>query len=393
MKNKYYYAILEKLLDKYESRFFSFSNNTRKITIKFNEKELNDYVSSESYKYRPLIENAVEELANEEIIDVCYERGRVIDYIFLNLDNINKVYEELNKENILLIWDKYLSSLSNGKSEISKAIYLKIKSLYEDCRGIKFYFKDYKDIDKIIHCIDELENNKCDTLLRDFSVQVFNDSKYLENNLSLIRKYYNLIELDSSNDEVFLEKKHIYKNPISVLIKGDAIIKVNNQVISLKDYGSPLHLYKNGIENISFLKINNNQVVTIENKTTFFDYNCDGLVIYLAGFPSMMSINLLKKLANELPNIKFYHFGDIDLGGFRIYNYLCEQTGINFDTLHMDIETLKKYKSKLTRVKDTSYYQNLNDLKKLKYVSKYSDVIDYMIENEVILEQEILYKE
>lgn len=392
MKNKYYYDLLEKLISKYERRFLSFSDNVRKITIKFNEKELNDYVSSESYKYRSLIENAVDELVSEKIIDVYYERGKVIDYISLNRNNIDKAYKELNKDNILSSWNKYLLSIRNGKSELSQAIYSKINSLYNERRGIKLYFNDYKSIEKIIHCIDEIENNKCDILLRDFSTKVFNDSKYLENNLSTIRKYYNLIDLDSDSDEVFLEKKHIYKNPISVVIKGDAVIKVNNQIINLKEFGSPLHLYKCAIDNISFLEISSNKVVTIENKTTFFDYTEEGLIIYLAGFPNSMKIDLLKKIAIDLPNTNFYHFGDIDLGGFRIYNYLCEQTGIDFDTKYMDINTLIKYKSKLTRIKDDSYFQNLASLKQLKYVSKYSDVVNYMIENRVVLEQEILYR-
>lgn len=392
MKNKYYYDLLEKLISKYERRFLSFSDNVRKITIKFNEKELNDYVSSESYKYRSLIENAVDELVSEKIIDVYYERGKVIDYISLNRNNIDKAYKELNKDNILASWNKYLLSIRNGKSELSQAIYSKINSLYNERRGIKLYFNDYKSIEKIIHCIDEIENNKCDILLRDFSTKVFNDSKYLENNLSTIRKYYNLIDLDNDSDEVFLEKKHIYKNPISVAIKGDAVIKVNNQIINLKEFGSPLHLYKCAIDNISFLEISSNKVVTIENKTTFFDYTEEGLIIYLAGFPNSMKIDLLKKIAIDLPNTNFYHFGDIDLGGFRIYNYLCEQTGIDFDTKYMDINTLIKYKSKLTRIKDDSYFQNLASLKQLKYVSKYSDVVNYMIENRVVLEQEILYR-
>ena len=392
MKNKYYYDLLEKLISKYERRFLSFSDNVRKITIKFNEKELNDYVSSESYKYRSLIENAVDELVSEKIIDVYYERGKVIDYISLNRNNIDKAYKELNKDNILSSWNKYLLSIRNGKSELSQAIYSKINSLYNERRGIKLYFNDYKSIEKIIHCIDEIENNKCDILLRDFSTKVFNDSKYLENNLSTIRKYYNLIDLDSDSDEVFLEKKHIYKNPISVVIKGDAVIKVNNQIINLKEFGSPLHLYKCAIDNISFLEISSNKVVTIENKTTFFDYTEEGLIIYLAGFPNSMKIDLLKKIAIDLPNTNFYHFGDIDLGGFRIYNYLCEQTGIDFNTKYMDINTLIKYKSKLTRIKDDSYFQNLASLKQLKYVSKYSDVVNYMIENRVVLEQEILYR-
>ncbi len=392
MKNNYYYYLLNILINKYEKRFFNYALNIRKITIKFNEKELKDYVSDGSYKYRSSIENAVEELVNQNIIKVIYERGKVIDYIFLNIDQIDKAYEELNKENIIITWQNYLNAINNGTSKLSKSIFYKINSIYNNHQGIKTYLNDYKIIETIIHCIDELENNQIDILLRDFSVKVFDDSKYLENNLSTIRKYYRLVGIDNDDDnETFLKKRHIYKNPISIIIKGNALIKVNQQVIDLSAYNSPLHLYKEGIENITFLNISNNIVTTIENKTTFFDYHEDGLIVFLEGFPNSMAINLLKKINSNLSSIKFNHFGDIDLGGFKIFNYLCEQTNILFNTIHMDIDTLKKYKNKLTRVKDKSYYQELNSLKYLKYVARYSDVIDYMIENEVILEEEILY--
>jgi len=81
--------------------------------------------------------------------------------------------------------------------------------------------------------------------------------------------------------------------------------------------------------------------------------------------------------------IAFYHFGDIDAGGFYILEHLKKQTGVDFIPFKMDMETLKahkKYTKKLTE----------NDKKRLMRLvdSQYHKVINYMLENNCKLEQE-----
>jgi len=41
--------------------------------------------------------------------------------------------------------------------------------------------------------------------------------------------------------------------------------------------------------------------------------------------------------------LKYYHFGDIDCGGFRIWKDLCKKTEIPFGLLGMDCDTYRRY--------------------------------------------------
>ncbi len=66
-------------------------------------------------------------------------------------------------------------------------------------------------------------------------------------------------------------------------------------------------------------------VLTIENLTTFhlaaeaFKGRDDGLVVFTGGMPSPAWIAGFRRLTGKLPSVTvFYHWGDIDVGGFRI---------------------------------------------------------------------------
>lgn len=72
-------------------------------------------------------------------------------------------------------------------------------------------------------------------------------------------------------------------------------------------------------------------VLTIENLTTFhqaaeaLEGRADGLVVYTGGMPSPSWIAAFQRLSRALrPETMFYHWGDIDLGGFRIAAHLQE---------------------------------------------------------------------
>jgi len=86
-------------------------------------------------------------------------------------------------------------------------------------------------------------------------------------------------------------------------------------------------------------------VITIENLTTFFRWEeKDALIIYLGGYHNRVRRTLLEKIYREMPEIQYLHFGDIDVGGFEIYEDLCRKTGIPFLPYHMGIEELRMYR-------------------------------------------------
>jgi hypothetical protein len=70
-------------------------------------------------------------------------------------------------------------------------------------------------------------------------------------------------------------------------------------------------------------------ILTIENYASFNrqvrEIDDGTLVIYTGGFPSAGVIDLLSKVLRALPaDVPFFHWGDVDAGGLRIFRYLEE---------------------------------------------------------------------
>ena len=168
------------------------------------------------------------------------------------------------------------------------------------------------------------------------------------------------------------------------------IFRLNDQVIDLNKLKYEYSLSDEMILNLELLDSKFNKVITIENLTSFYEYkDDDALIIYLAGFHNHTKRMLLKKIYSKYPNVKYYHFGDIDIGGLRIFNHLVESTGIPFIPLKMSVKELKDESNNLKEL-------TLNDKKSLdlmltdnRYIM-FIDVMKYMKEHNVKLEQENL---
>lgn len=102
-------------------------------------------------------------------------------------------------------------------------------------------------------------------------------------------------------------------------------------------------------------------VLTIENKESFNTYvhrvPDNGAVVFTGGFPSGPCIALLQRLASGAPHIPWYHWGDIDSGGLRIFDFLerevCQPVGIDLRPHLMDESLAREYGQKpRSRVSD-----------------------------------------
>jgi len=72
-----------------------------------------------------------------------------------------------------------------------------------------------------------------------------------------------------------------------------------------------------------------NFLLTIENYASFNrqvrEIESDGLIVYLGGFPSAGVVSLLERVLSEIgDDVPFFHWGDIDPGGLKIFRFLEE---------------------------------------------------------------------
>ena len=118
-------------------------------------------------------------------------------------------------------------------------------------------------------------------------------------------------------------------------------------VIDLSAFYPDLGLPVGWIRDLEIVESKAAAVITIENKSSFYQYLREGptgrLVIYLGGYHNRGRRLLLEKLAayyrKEGRAVPFYHWGDMDLGGFQIWRHLKTKTGIAFEPLLMDVQT------------------------------------------------------
>ena len=135
--------------------------------------------------------------------------------------------------------------------------------------------------------------------------------------------------------------------------------------------------------------VNAESVMTIENKTSFQRLrNGKFAMMYLGGFANRDQIEFLKKVISDNPNIKYYHFGDIDIGGFLIHKHLCRETSKSFEMYCMGIEQLCdiRFSHCLRELTDN----DMSRIGTLMEENLYNEVLKYMKENNLKLEQEIV---
>jgi hypothetical protein len=282
--------------------------------------------------------------------------------------------------------------LSSDPDPIISAFSFKMAELTKDHRhleGALSYFKDEKtlfDILKAIRSIDALES---ETRERIFSIANFSDSKYF----AVIQPKVDKIIREFS-EQAFDEKDKpsrilgVVANPTFAMIKNGLKFKIGNQELDLSAFDSPFSLFDTMIAEMKVVGLNAKRVITIENETTFFDYNDpEALIVYLAGFHNRIRRDLLKKIYASCPDIEYLHWSDIDAGGFYITNHLKQDTGIPFKPFRMGVAELIKYKN-LCKTLSPNDINRLNQQLEKPEMSVFFDVIRFMLQNNCKLEQE-----
>ena len=390
-------AILNKLLDKYEGSVLSKRGSERKLSISLSpkDKELETYRLANSYDYRDRNDAILSSYQQKGLITVEKDKYGDFKSLSLNIENVARVYAFLDRANPAVELNKIRQVLDCEKTEgvIGEFVSFCNKWITEKFSFPKSYFESCEQLKDIMLGVKEIEKLQNETKFRDFSVRVYGDSKKFEILKSKIAKlFYDFDEecvADSFNEETILAifaEKNLVRNTTYAIIKGNIAFELNHVAIDLSKLGYEFCLSDEMIDNLRFINIGVKKVLTIENLTTFYNFNADDyIVIYLGGFHNHTKRALIGKLYKTYPELKFFHFGDIDAGGIYIIKHLREKTGIKIQPYKMDIETLKDNKECWKKLTD-------NDRKRLKKIGdkEFSELTEYMLTNNCKLEQEAI---
>lgn len=319
----------------------------------------------------------------------------MIRKVRLMADHIEEVYQYvgrkpkrgLEEENITLL-QKYLDM----EVPITEAFARYLLERLQDHRSVKEYIalENRKETEEFLRACALVEQNRKPCYIREFSIIHFQDSKYFEGIVNRIAKVFRQFSEEYTEmDTLELLAEHgIYRTPDYVYFKGDARISVGEEIVDLSLLKQGIGISGEDLSNIRFSDLSKiKKVITIENLTSFFrSWEEDCLFIYLGGYHNRIRRTLLKMIYETIPDAEYYHFGDIDAGGFSILLDLRKKTGIPFLSYHMDLDTLKRY---------MKYGKSLteSDRKRLEKIGKekeFCEIIGFMLEENIKLEQECI---
>ena len=281
---------------------------------------------------------------------------------------MKKLPELCEREGIPDLRQKWLScrkqlkqSLENAKTPWLKEYYKKMLESM-DKGNIPSNIEDKN----FMACLNGIDALKKDIWKRRFSANVLKDSKMFENQyqgkvVTVLKKYVNdirtlLEEIDVNEEEMKEHSKRIEDRILTEFgilsysqtleLKGSLQYKIIAQQENLTDtstqiYGTVINAQTltNGVPvSINGVK----RIITIENKACYEEreYNPEVLYIYVHGFPSPKEREFLKKIVQITPkDTKYFHWGDMDYGGIRIFQYLKQQLFPELLPMFMDKKT------------------------------------------------------
>ena len=386
--------LLNKLLDKYESSKLSKGGTAVSRSIKLTPKDdvLSTYTASDSYKYADENDAIIKRLEAKGFIKAEWNYD-TFKSLTLNIANVDSIYdylnrdkpsEELNRIKKVLEEYKFDGFINDFIDYVSD--YIKTKYDYP-----KSYFVDSKQLKLLLDIFTQLFKLEEDMKKRDFSVKYLGDSKLFE---SVQGKIIKIIKDFDSNtydtDEEILAAYNIVKNTSYAILKNKLIFKLNDCVIDLDKLGFEYSLSDEMIRSLEIINSNVTKVITVENLTSFYALDDkEAVIIYLAGFHNHTKQDLLKEIYRKYPNAEYFHFSDIDAGGFWIYQNLKEKTGIPFIPYRMSLKELVDNKKNLKRLTENDK-KRLTKMKNDSRFEVFKDTIEYMLTNNIKLEQEIL---
>lgn len=254
--------------------------------------------------------------------------------------------------------------------------------------------KDSPRLEDIFKALLFVECNQRRLYVREASMLIYGGSKYFEENTldavaAILRRRYGLPCAEEELNDEILQRFAIYKEQPRLCLKGAIVLTVAGREV---DVG----LFANGIEfaaeesaRIEKVKLAAGALTTVENKTSYQRLQADNAAyFYLGGFMSRGQRDFLKKIYRDNPHARYYHFGDIDAGGLFIYEHLRRATGVPFAMYKMSEAELADARNQSCLLPLTQH--DRERLASLRGNPEFRGLVDYMLEHNVKLEQEII---
>lgn len=271
-----------------------------------------------------------------------------------------------------------------------------LKAYYEDQAASLEKGKQSSDLQKygeqLFICLNAVEKLKEPVYQRVFSVAVLGSTKVFENVLrtrvvSILSAYHPDVD-EAMNDKEILSQVYLEEYAQELAVKGNLKIILMGKEISLADfyYGTVLNT-----KTLRHAEVpagqNIRKIITVENKANYVSmpYEEETLIIFSHGFFSPLECEFLRKLLAVLPDVEFYHTGDLDYGGIRIFRHIREHVCPRVRPLSMDADQYDHYIQYGYEIKPETL-KKLEDMRGTEPLMK--ELIEHMIKGKMGIEQE-----
>jgi len=398
-------------LDKYEKSLHAKGQglSKRRVLLKTDRGDIPEY-DYHDVNIRDAFNREVEALEKSGIIKLDWGRkGYVLSEIWLNLDSVDLAYHLICRESKERICENYIQLLKQLKGQCNAAWIhnfadSQINETEKRRRLSPLINRDIVEINDLFSALRSYDGLNGESItMRAFSIRCYNNSKYFQKRvmdyfLAIAGKYYPpLIDNADENELDWREQlmlMGVFPMPELYELSGDIIIEFRSGYVDLSVFGAfGVALPDTLVNEIHCLRMEDiKRVILIENKTCYNEYVAkyklqDEVVFYQGGFISQkkaLFVQKLKQFAQD--DTAFLFWGDIDVGGFKIFRQL--QDYINcISPWKMGADEVRRY-SNTGMKRQNAYFLRMEGLRSNPQFHLFHEAIDELMRLGVTIEQE-----
>ncbi|MDE6907859.1 MAG: DUF2220 domain-containing protein [Lachnospiraceae bacterium] len=248
--------------------------------------------------------------------------------------------------------------------------------------------------ERFLDCLRGLDGLEEPVYKRLFSIRYLSDSKEFEKELQrvviTIAKNYCPDVTEGMEDSAVLSQIYLEEYSQELWIKGSLRLELERREQDYDKFVYGAALNSQTLKNAKVLpdqKIT--KIITVENKANFesMKYEEGTLIIFTHGFLAPGEREFLRKLVKALPEgTRYYHTGDLDLGGVRIFHDIRTKVMPELEPLQMDADTFRHYK-KLgfgEKIEKQEYWEKVRKVAE----PRLQGLIDEILKERWVIEQE-----
>lgn len=412
------YNLLDMILQKHEEHSSDWEKDdpvgSRKMKIQ--QKDYDTYGRSDLLK-------EARELEEQKLIKVKWMGGRAdMEYVQYQLEQMPRIYEMAGRiPKLQRVRSEQAADLKLVETYAAEAESSWLKDYYGELSDQIHRGKSLKNLEKhgelLFQCLNALEKLTEPTFIRIFSSYALTDAKtrgskvfkdQLQSRVICIAKKYHPMVEDTMNDRQVLEQLYLTDYSQELAVKGDLKLEQpDHQVVDLGKMPGGVILTTETLKSSKICgKQEIKKVITVENKANFayMPYEKGTLILFCHGFFSPLEREFLQKLEEVLERgeqdmvqspglakieecavgVEYYHTGDLDYGGVRIFKHIREHVFPKLQPLFMDAEQFDRYLEYGTDMEQSSW-EKLKDMEELLL----QPLIDRILTTKKVIEQEV----